>query len=460
MINIQGGNMENLTNQNEYYINANPTKSFFIDMLIRDIALEPAIAELVDNSLDGAKMFRKKFDYDGECNIEVHFDDKEFTITDLCGGISQKDAREYCFRFGRDESRKFELENGTGVFGIGMKRALFRMGREFEIVSVTPTEHFRIHVDVDKWLEDKGTDWSFKFDEISLEPENNPFEKCGTTIVVRRLYSPISNSFKNPYFNDSFVQYVKRRSSMIKELGVNVVINDKNIIYDDEKILFDEGFKPYIKTYEFEGVKIRIIAGCGTLGTPKKAGWYVECNGRMVLFANQGEETGWGTEDVRPFHVSFAPFRGVVSFEASDLRKLPWNTMKTGIDLSSKYYQMALEDMRDVERIFIKWRNQVNEFLEANENIKAESIFSGTPYSFNSEQIMKYAQTNAQFIFPELTSEKFPVPPEPETVISFKREKKRVESAKKALGNIRMSNKEFGEEIFEYFFERETEEDE
>jgi hypothetical protein len=36
-------------------ISAEPTKSFFVDMLTRDIALEQAILDLVDNSVDGAK---------------------------------------------------------------------------------------------------------------------------------------------------------------------------------------------------------------------------------------------------------------------------------------------------------------------------------------------------------------------------------------------------------------------
>ena len=35
--------------------NADPTKDFFIHMLTRDIPLERAIIDLVDNSVDGAK---------------------------------------------------------------------------------------------------------------------------------------------------------------------------------------------------------------------------------------------------------------------------------------------------------------------------------------------------------------------------------------------------------------------
>lgn len=36
-------------------VDASPTKGFFIYMLTRDIDVRPAIVELIDNSIDGAK---------------------------------------------------------------------------------------------------------------------------------------------------------------------------------------------------------------------------------------------------------------------------------------------------------------------------------------------------------------------------------------------------------------------
>ena len=38
--------------------NAEPTKEFFISMLVRDINLKDAIGDLVDNCIDGAKNLR------------------------------------------------------------------------------------------------------------------------------------------------------------------------------------------------------------------------------------------------------------------------------------------------------------------------------------------------------------------------------------------------------------------
>lgn len=440
-------------------INANPTKQFFIRMLVRDIDLEPAIAELVDNSLDGARKVRKNSGDDAECKIEVTFDEDKFTISDTCGGISIFDARNYCFRFGRDNSRDFDLVDGTGVFGIGMKRALFRMGRVFDIESKTPTESFSIHVNVDEWLKEEGTDWTFNFSKVD-EHANNDSSVCGTKITVTELYDPIKFSFSNPFFKESFFKYVKKRSSMIKDLNVQVNVNGKDVIYEDIKILFGKKYAPYVKRIRLDDVNITIVAGCAKMGEPKNAGWYISCNGRTVLFANQKEETGWGTEDIRLFHPSFAAFRGMVQFESSNLEDLPWNTTKTGVDLSSKYYQCALEVMRDVERLFISWRNEVDEFVRSNDQLDAKIIFDDQEYAISSPVVQTYIKAESDFKLPDLDISNFDLPPEPMTSISFVVEKSKVQTIKEQLKKPKMTNKSLGEYIFNYFYEREIDEDE
>ena len=40
-------------------IKANPTREFFVNMLVRDILLKQAIIELIDNSIDGANFIAK-----------------------------------------------------------------------------------------------------------------------------------------------------------------------------------------------------------------------------------------------------------------------------------------------------------------------------------------------------------------------------------------------------------------
>lgn len=249
----------------EKIIDANPTKDFFISMLTRDIDLKPAIAELVDNSLDGARRFRSKTAE--QCSISVMYNKDKFEIIDTCGGMSIKSAKEYCFRFGRPSDEEDEKNDGLktiGVFGIGMKRALFRLGKEFYIKSVTPTEHFVIKVDVDDWIKDKSSDWSFTFDEMN-SGENNELDKCGTTIMVSKLYPAISNWFTNPYFETDFIAYLGIRSSTLKELNVTLAVNNNNVEYADEKILYDDTFCPKIKNIKIDNVNIKVMAACAKM---------------------------------------------------------------------------------------------------------------------------------------------------------------------------------------------------
>lgn len=49
---------------NNNIIEGHPTKSFFIEMITRDISIEDAIMDLIDNSIDGVIRINKD-NYDG-----------------------------------------------------------------------------------------------------------------------------------------------------------------------------------------------------------------------------------------------------------------------------------------------------------------------------------------------------------------------------------------------------------
>src|SRR5690554_6756917 len=116
-------------------VQSGPTKDFFISMITRDISLTDAIIELIDNCIDGVKRQGKE-DFDNY-TIDIELNSNFFSIKDNCGGIDINIAREYAFKFGRPkEANKDENRaETTGTFGIGMKRALFKMGSHFFIES-------------------------------------------------------------------------------------------------------------------------------------------------------------------------------------------------------------------------------------------------------------------------------------------------------------------------------------
>jgi hypothetical protein len=59
-----------------------------------------------------------------------------FVIEDNCGGIPLSTARDYAFRFGREVGDRRDSDIITiGMYGIGMKRAIFKLGRSARVTS-------------------------------------------------------------------------------------------------------------------------------------------------------------------------------------------------------------------------------------------------------------------------------------------------------------------------------------
>ena len=107
-------------------IDAMPTKQLFIGMLTRDIGLIPAIIDLADNSGDGARRLRRTGRFDG-LSIRLQISTQSFKISDNCGGIPITMAKNYAFRFGRNEGSP-SLKHSVGQFGVGMKRLDLQIG--------------------------------------------------------------------------------------------------------------------------------------------------------------------------------------------------------------------------------------------------------------------------------------------------------------------------------------------
>jgi hypothetical protein len=190
----------------EPQINAMPTKAFFVDMLVKDIPLERAVLDLVDNCIDGAKRLHPENepDFTG-LRVRLSLSDDEFKIEDNCGGFDIETAQNYAFRFGRPAQAR-STDYSIGQFGVGMKRALFKFGRYFEVHSTTPTQKWSMKVDVDAWEE--STDWFFQFDEF-IEGEEFASQDCGTKILVKRLRPEVASRFGAEYFRRQLSEMIR-----------------------------------------------------------------------------------------------------------------------------------------------------------------------------------------------------------------------------------------------------------
>src|SRR5438128_3375104 len=94
---------------------SHPAKSFFVSMLTRDIDLQDAILDLLDNCVDGAIRTRTK-EMAHKDSLEgfwakIKLSENKFVIEDNCGGIPWDLAKNYAFCMG--PSTKVHSKPGT-----------------------------------------------------------------------------------------------------------------------------------------------------------------------------------------------------------------------------------------------------------------------------------------------------------------------------------------------------------
>lgn len=440
-------------------IDASPTKEFFIDILVRDIKLVDAIADLVDNCVDGARRLKSEGDFAG-LSISIEFDRRRFRIEDNCGGIPVDVARNYAFRFGRPENVP-NMKGSLGRFGVGMKRALFKMGEHFNIESKTANEKFTVDVDVNAWKskrDDQGRElWEFEFQ--TLENVGVQASERGTVVLVDSLRPEIADEFGSKIFETRLIEALQAAHEQSVNQGLTIDINLHRIADKSTTLLVSELIKPIKveKAYEVAErlagestpVKATIYAGIAE-SSLDNAGWYVVCNGRQILQADKTKTTGWDdvVNDVElpKAHNQFARFRGYIFFEGDNASALPWNTMKNAIDPESKVYQAALLDMATAMRQVIDFLNRLDaesdtESVELQEAIKKAGTAPLKNVGFSSTFVYPTPGTAGQRSRPLHTR------------IAFTRATKEVDFAKEffEVGTAKTA----GERTFEYFLERE-----
>ena len=435
-------------------IDASPTKDFFISMLIKDIRLIQVIPDLVDNCVDGARRIRGNEDFSGLW-VRIEANKDRFKIADNCGGISVELARNYAFRFGRppDMPDGLQVPHSTGQFGIGMKRAIFKIGRQFRIESKTDRSRFVIEENVENW--GKREEWEFEFKELEENlSEPFPLDERGTTLVVSSLHESVAEDFALDHFLSRLKVEIEAKHQETMEKGLAITLNGIPLQVRMSTLLHSDELKPAyqemaIKTPGRPDVKARIWAGISE-SNPTSCGWHIFCNGRLILEGDKTQTTGWGDGNPR-YHPQFNRFRGYVFFDSDDVVLLPWNTTKDGVDADSTTFRAVRLKMIEMMRPVIDFLNQLTQ--ETDEGplemaVKTATLFNLSDFTEPSDQFI----VSPTFVAPKPV----PVPPKPEIAnILYAKPKTQVERAKEVLGV--KSYKEVGEKTFDYFYELECE---
>lgn len=438
---------------------ANPTKAFFVTMITRDITLEDSILDLVDNSVDaawkseGSSPAGLKDNTDLSAHsITISAEPDRFSIVDNCGGMTLEDAASHAFSFGR-KAYYVSDQYGIGVYGIGMKRAAFKIGKEIHVRSTyidveASRQSFEVPIFVENWLENDEPPWDFDIDEAEHLDSN------GVEISITDLTRAASVSFGNPLFIQDLRRKIARDYSLHLHRGLTITVNEEPITGLPIELRESEEYAPirmeYIDDINEEDVSVEVIGGMAASPpedvTPdeswegdKRFGWYVACNGRIVLAADKTNTAGWGTTDWPQWHSQYSGFIGIILFTAANAAILPLTTTKRSVDVTSEVFLRARRHMREISKQWIAYTNLRKQALETAK--RKENAAISVPIFEIKEQ--------DRVVLPKLV----PVPKEKFANVNYAVPVDRMKKLARELGSIRMSYRDVGLQSFSYTYD-------
>lgn len=433
---------------------ANPEKRLFISLLTRDITLEDAFLDLIDNSINAAIQsrglkLRSAEDYWRLQNepsssdvaiIRLGLSPDAISIEDTSGGISFETAEQHVFVFGRSEPEAGDADT-LSVYGIGLKRAIFKMGQQISILSNHTKGGFRLHLNVPEWQSKSAQPWTIPIEEYS--DSDSPL---GTKIQIANLNQDVAARIADKLFILQLHKRISRTYIFFLRKIVRIFVDGSEVEPSEIAI----GDNVASEQFSQDDVDCLVVAG---LATPKEhryladnSGWFIFCNGRAVVYADKTSLTGWGRL-LPSFQPKHRPFLGYVFFVANNPELLPWSTTKTGINQESIVWQTALRQMAAIGR-------QVTGFLDkrytdSGTDISPTELFqaSGKPVPLTAP----VAQGRRSFSAPTKVENS-------QTYVQYRVPIKDIQEIKSYLGRKNMSNSDVGRHTFDYFLKNEVEE--
>jgi len=374
-----------------------PTKALFIDVLTRDLDLQACIMDLLDNSIDSYK----RHEISTRQEIKITLSDDKFEIYDSCGGIEKEIFLNKAFIFGAEEATRDKKT--IGLFGIGMKRAIFKIGKNIEIQSDDGQYLNTLLIDVEKWKADK-INWDF---EAASELSKDGTERGFTRIKIVDLNEITKITFTSNSFIEKLKDQIHIMYTIFIKDHVDIYINEIKIIPFDLEITFDDNYKPARYKAIFDDVLVDIICGIEphkgrTTKETGRRGWNVFINDRLILSDDTSSTTGWDAlKGLLPnYHPIYNEFRGLVFLSSEDPFKLPLNTSKNGLNTESKVYHYVLKNMVNTARPVVNHLSRkYNEQKTLSDNIEY-SILSQPVEITKKVDLNSLPSENIQFIAP------------------------------------------------------------
>ena len=429
---------------------ASAEKRLFISLLTRDIPLVAAFLDLIDNSINSSiepysNRLKTAEDYitlfddvdiKPSTDITLTLSDDAIKIVDTAGGISSKTAVEHVFKFGRGDDEHHE-DDRLSVYGIGLKRAMFKMGNRVRMRSDHTEGGFDLDLNVATWAKNKQQPWTFDITKRSPCKVG----KTGTTITITELYDEVRSRISDGVFVGQLDTAIARTYSYYLSKLVTVKVNGDEV----QGVNISVGANHTSETIKFGEVTCAITAGIGISegGTyrDRSSGWFVFCNGRAVISADKSQLTGWGGGTLPIFQPKHRPFIGTVFFVSENAEKLPWTTTKSAINEDSDLWQQAKRKMAALGRGVVSFLD--NRYTDEGTAVASKDLESTTQ---EPTSVLKAAVAQKRtFEAPK------PKTGPQTTRIQFDAQVNQVKSIAKFLKRPSMSGSDVGRHTFSYF---------
>ena len=436
------------------FAQANPEKRLFISLLTRDIPLIAAFLDLIDNSVNAAlEPFADRLETaDGYVNvledrnvqpdidIQITISDQRVEITDNAPGISLELAKRHVFKFGRSSQDENESDR-LSVYGLGLKRAFFKLGRRVRIVSDHIEGGFELNLDVVQWAKDTDMPWQFEL--VPREPEEP--RRCGTIIEVWNLNDETKRRINDGVFEGQLKESIGNTYAYFLSKFVRIIVNGEGVAATNLLV----GSNNETARFDSNSVTCTIIAGLGTPIAEKYrehgSGWFVFCNGRTVISADKSPLTGWNNNGLPIFQPKHRPFLGTVYFVSRYSDRLPWDTTKSRINEDSEVWQEA-------KRLMVSVGRSVTSFLDKRYSDEGTDVAQKELTEVAKERVDAMRASTA-------TTSHFAAPkklPKTTTRIQYDAKIKHVESITEFLGRPGMSGSDVGRHTFNFFLRNEV----
>ncbi|CAI1870620.1 Uncharacterised protein [Serratia quinivorans] len=347
---------------------------FLENALTKDVTTLEALFDLVDNSIDAARddLLKKNcerghdklpIDYRGY-GVQIRIDNNSVKVFDNCSGID----RETLSKSALYTNKQSQHEYGIGLYGIGLKRSLLKMGTEFSLSVDNGSEAFKSNFNnksIGGNIENKMYAYSVKSKGVtkSLFSVSNIKEEIKEDLHNSRWFDNAVREFSLRYgiyigkgFR-IFLHHVKNKQRIEIE-GVAPSLRLKCEFPPTKEYMRLDGVDVVIETgihsdYIFPGEADYSLANNRKL--TDEFGIYFSCNDRIIVAASTEKAHGWSSK----WHSEYNGYVCWVKFISKDASLLPWNTAKTALRTDSSLFlevRDKLQPIADNYRSIIKLR--------------------------------------------------------------------------------------------------------